>query len=115
MAKKKAVNSEQLAVDSGQAVTAPLYSIGAWSGLPQYRCGLCEFDTLDEPVIIEHVEMHKVGYSAAPPPAPPQIQEQDLERGDSSDSDDVFEVELVELDSTMDAQGNEHKKFTIKE
>jgi len=31
------------------------YEVSEWAGLPQYRCRLCPFDTLDEDVMFDHI------------------------------------------------------------
>jgi hypothetical protein len=117
MAKKKTVSmnppagTSQVPVDIGEgtATTTP-YTVGTWAGKTQYRCVLCAFDTLDEDAIFAHIETHRLG---TPPPTPPQIQSTDLERGE--EVEEVFEVELEEVSSTIDEQGKEHKTFTLKE
>lgn len=127
--KKKTVNSDPLAGGSEQTLK-PEYVSGTWKGIEHYRCELCNYDSFHEKAVLEHlvsrhnseaalerlVELEK---SMTPPPAltpsaadaaPPPIAPQ-LEEG----SEDVFEVELKEVGSTVDAQGNEQKTFTIKE
>lgn len=89
------------------------YTTGTWNGLPHFTCCACAFDTLEEEVMRAHVKGHEtptVAPSVAARHLPP-IEEQDLAENDN----DVFEVELVEIGSTVDAQGNEHKKYTVKE
>lgn len=87
------------------------YVIGTWAGLPQWRCLLCAFDTLDEQEMIEHAEAHGLGTAIFPPEPPPLDPAPDKEGEEA----DVFEVELKEIGSTVDKQGNEHKTFTVKE
>ena len=36
------------------------YILGQWSGLPQYKCRQCPFDSLDEIAILEHIAGHMV-------------------------------------------------------
>jgi hypothetical protein len=56
--------------DPAEIVEGPegqiLYVVGAWNGLPHYRCELCPFDTLDgeEAMVAHYLAMHA-------PPAPP--------------------------------------------
>lgn len=122
--KKKAGDSRQNAEGSGQlsAVSSQqadlkrFYQTGAWAGIPQYRCGLCKFDTLHEHAIIDHLrEVHLIGK------IPPTVAEtstnhdQETNQGADGDLNGVFEVELKEVSTTFDEQGNEHKTFTIKE
>lgn len=45
----------------GTATEARLpYVLDQWSGLPQYRCPHCPFDSLDEGTILEHIAAHLV-------------------------------------------------------
>jgi hypothetical protein len=132
MAKKKEIGSNQLPVVSEEQERPrnDMYTVGTWRGIPQYVCAVCKFDTLDEMVMLRHL-VNKHNSEAAlerlvelekdkpKPPAPsvlwtspPNRESADL--GEKS-AEDVFEVELVEAGSTVDAQGNEHKNFVIKE
>src|SRR5574341_2047842 len=100
MAKKKAVSSEPLSVK--QPTTPPTqevttkgdelpYTIGSWAGKPQYQCKHCEFDSLNFDVMLEHlIVVHVVVpiKEPTPPPAPPQIQQSNLERGESREAAD---------------------------
>jgi hypothetical protein len=124
--KKKAESREQRT--EGVSQKPVTYEVGAWAGMPQWRCLLCGFDTLDENAMFEHIETHKLG---APPPstslkstgtmkaASPQTDPQSAGAGEHGNlgegKDEVFEVELEEVSSTVDEQGNEHKTFTVKE
>ncbi|MFZ5856782.1 MAG: hypothetical protein ACOYZ6_08125 [Chloroflexota bacterium] len=123
MAKKKAESRTQKADGGTQShgdalqtaeSEARTYEVGTWAGLPQWRCSLCGFDTLDEQAMLEHAEAHRL-QAQNPPPSPtpdPSPNSENLGRGEL---EEVFEVELKEIDSTFDEQGNEHKTFTIKE
>lgn len=102
------------------------YEIGMWAGKPHYRCLLCKFDTLNEDVMLGHIRaMHRPRFiperapsvlvadkrgndvtSLTPSPSP---------EGRGGAEDEMFEVELKEVESTIDEQGNEHKTYTIKE
>lgn len=116
---KKAVDSDGLAVGIEQ------YEVKHWKGMPLYVCKVCGWDTLKVDEIGEHVEGHaarSMDADAASTPTPPtstsSVQRptapQQAGRGDE-DGEELFEVELVEVESTVDAQGTERKKFTIKE
>lgn len=129
MAKKK---SDQLSVISDQEIASgeeqgrprndvtasrTPYEVKLWKGLPQYVCVICGFDTLSENAIFTHIEAHQL--APVSPQPPPNLPHPSTSAGTpplrTEEDDGVFEVELIEVDSTMDAQGNEHKKFTIKE
>jgi hypothetical protein len=134
MTKKNKVKSDQLPVVSEEIASREeqerarndMYIVGTWRGLPQYVCAACKFDTLDEVVMLKHlvnkhnseaaleelVELEKAPSTSVPLPPSPLAP---LPKGEGEADDEVFEVELIETDSTVDAQGNEHKKFTIKE
>lgn len=112
--------------DTSTALSASIV-IGTWKGLPQYVCAVCGFDTLNEAVALNHLvdrhnseaalarllEIEKAKSPAATQQPPTQPQTSTF--GEGRNDKDVFEVELIETDSTMDAQGSEHKNFTIKE
>lgn len=57
--------------ESGQAAAQPQdtehYTVGAWKGLPQYRCRHCPFDTLHEKTIRRHVIERHVARPARQP------------------------------------------------
>lgn len=91
------------------------YQTGAWAGIPQYRCTLCNFDTLHKDVMIDHLQVvHHIGKKAVVPSATAANNDV-TDQGADSDLNGMFEIELEEVSSTTDEQGNEHKKFTIKE
>lgn len=95
--------------------TETLYVVGTWAGQPHYTCLNCKFDTLELQVIEQHVVRHRPG-NRTPQTAPRGIDNVDHQAtADSGDLNQVFEVELQEVDSTIDEQGNEHKTYTIKE
>jgi len=35
------------------------YTVGAWSGLPNYSCEICPYATTDRETMIEHVFIHR--------------------------------------------------------
>lgn len=122
--KKNAEGGRQLLVKE-EARDLP-YLLGAWKGVDHYRCRECSVDSFDKKIILQHlVDKHNSEDALAmlvelegttaphltPPPAPPHQESAD---GEGS-VEEVFEVELKEIDSTVDAQGNEHKTFVIKE
>lgn len=132
MVKKKAKGSDQSSVSSEQVVELqepePVpgieeYTKGMWAGRAHYQCKLCTYDVLDnEEKILEHVQlMHH------PRPVPKRASSVLVadKRGndvthqaaseDDGDLNQMFEVELKEVESTTDEQGNEHKTYTIKE
>ena len=118
MAKKnreqRAEGGTQSRGDASQKIKAEArtYEVGTWAGFPQWKCLLCAFDTLDEDAMIAHAEAHRDGtWNQTPPPEPnpPPLPQREEELGE------VFEVELKEIGSTVDEQGNEHKTFTVKE
>ncbi len=59
--------AEAEAVVIAQAPKLP-WTLSTWSGLPQWRCTLCPFDTLDgEDAMIEHIENRHGAIPAAAP------------------------------------------------
>ena len=110
--KAKAVISEQPVV----AVTQPVhYDIGSWAGIPQYRCKLCKFDTLHKDLIEQHIkETHLKVLNPAPSVNATTNNETD-QVSPEGELNGVFEVELKEVSSTTDEEGNERKTYTIKE
>ena len=68
MAKKKnddllSKSSDQQLADSDPQTPAENehYTIGQWAGFEQFRCRHCEFDTLNFPVMVEHLFwMHSI-------------------------------------------------------
>lgn len=97
------------------------YLLGSWKGVDHYRCRKCSVDSFNKKSILQHlVDKHNSEEALAmlvelegppaslrltPPPAPPH----------QESVDEVFEVELKEISTTVDAQGNEHKTFSVKE
>jgi hypothetical protein len=133
---QSSVISEQSSVISGQSsviskppsgtsqssVKEALYTMRIWRGKTQYVCPLCGADTFDKKIMLKHlvnkhdselalVELVRLE-NKTPSQPPPNAESANLGEGNQ---EDVFEVELVETGSTVDAQGNEHKTFTIKE
>lgn len=127
MVKKKKSAEEKLSAISGQLLVDEEarelpYLLGAWKGVDHYRCRECSVDSFEKKSILQHlVDKHNSEEALAmlvelegkptPPPAPLHQENAD---GEGS-VDEVFEVELKEIDSTVDAQGVEHKKFVVKE
>lgn len=114
---KKAKDSERKAEDAKEpevpkADVIQEYAVGAWAGKPHYTCMLCLYDTLDESMMLRHIQaVHH------PLPAPKRGNDVTHQAANEDDGDlnGMFEVELVEVESTTDEQGNEHKIYTIKE
>lgn len=134
MVKRKAKGSDQSSVNSEQVVEMqepePVpgieeYTKGMWAGKPHYTCALCLYDTLDESMMLQHIQM--VHHPQHPIKRTPSILIADKRgneitltpnsspEGREEDEDGMFEVELEEVESTTDEQGNEHKIYTIKE
>lgn len=93
---------------------ARTYEVGTWAGLPQWRCLLCGFDTLDEQAMLEHAGEH-AGSPQRVDLTPEQNPPLPFPAVEGGEEEGVFEVELKEIGSTVDEQGNEHKTFTVKE
>ena len=101
----------------------PLYEERDWRGKSLLICPLCKADTFDRLTMLRHlVDAHDselalvqlVDMEGSLPASASPIasdQEQQSERGDG----DVFEVELIEINPTIDAHDHEHTKYTIKE
>ena len=109
---------EEHNLERGVDATTTPYEVGSWSGLPQYRCLLCKFDTLNEDTIFKHIEeTHQLGKQQSPSVLVADKRGNDVTDQVSSEGDlnGMFEIELKEVSSTTDEQGNEHKTFTIKE
>lgn len=128
---KKTKRSDQSSVISDQTAARELatkqlkakeelaYVVGNWAGLPHFSCVHCGFDTLDEAAMLEHIEAHRLGTVNLPPdltpnPTPAPSPFSTNENGEGGQAD-VFEVELEEIGSIVDEQGDEHKTFTVKE
>lgn len=113
--KQEAVSPEQLTVINDQE--AALYEVGQWAGKPHYKCLLCKFDTLEEDVILIHIQTHFGGSQTKPSVLAADKRGNDVMDQVTSDGDlnGMFEVELKEVDSAIDEQGNEHKTYTIEE
>lgn len=122
MVKKKAVSSEQDAVvELQEPVPTKEYTAGEWAGHAHYQCSLCPFDVLDdEGKMLEHIQL-KHRPHAAPRHAPSVFladkhgNDVTDQVADAGDLNNVFEVELKEVGSSTDEQGNKHKTYTIKE
>lgn len=107
----------------------PLYEEQDWRGKRLLVCPLCKADTFEKIVMLKHlVDAHDselalvelVGMEENDPTptpstlraSPPNSESTNLGEKEQSD---VFDVELVETGSTVDAQGNERKTYTVKE
>lgn len=122
MVKKKQKKTEvPEATESPEATRE--YEVGEWAGRAHYRCRLCAFDVVDSELnMLAHIQLkHR---PRRVPRRAPSVFVADKRGNDVSDTvvDDedgglngVFEVELKEVDSTIDEQGNEHRTYTIKE
>lgn len=102
--KQKAVSSAQPAASDEQNKAEAPYELGAWSGMPLYKCKLCRFDTLSQEKIIAHLEEHRLGKISTQQQPPSQ-----------EVPGEVYEIELKEIDSNVDQDGNVHKTYTVKE
>ena len=71
----RAVQDDQQAAPVVVAQVSDLpWTMSTWSGLPQWRCSLCPWDTLEgEDAMIEHIE----GNHGGVPPPPPLVQAYD--------------------------------------
>lgn len=66
MARKKTQTTTVLPIPEAPFVQKENYKIGLWAGIPQYRCDLCAFDTLEGSDILRHLnEVHGVGTTSA--------------------------------------------------
>lgn len=99
MVKKKAPKKRTATVRSKAEWTT-----AEWNGHPQFVCAYCRFDVLDDVEKMKrHIEdVHRGKQAASAQSLPAKV-------------DDVFEVELKEIDSTVDPDGNVHKTYTVKE
>ena len=67
------------------------YSTGEWSGLPQYACLGCAFDTLNLDDMLEHLVLQHSPVS--------QLQEpQTNQPAEAKDEQDFYEISLEEVD-----------------
>ena len=120
---RSAVSDQESAV-SGQrteeAQPAALYEVKDWKGKALCVCPLCGFDTLMKIKMLQHLvgkhdsELALVALVDLEKDSPSPLPLVPEGRGKEQPGD-VFEVELVEIGSAMDAQGNEHKTFSVKE
>lgn len=104
----------------------PLYEVKSWRSREMFVCPLCGADTFQKLLMLRHlvakhdselalvelVELEKIDPHRRSAPPPQNSESSNL--GENKQGD-VFEVDLVETDSTVDAQGDEHKTYTIKE
>ncbi len=64
---------EEILVASDQVKSEPLWVMGQWADMPQWRCSFCPFDTLDgEAVMLAHWQAEHA--PPAPVVTPPTIQ-----------------------------------------
>jgi len=79
-----------------------LYSVGKWSGQPQYKCNLCRFDCMREETILAHIEqVHFPVFLSEPARKPGGILIADkhgnVVNPDEPDLVGVYEVDLEEV------------------
>lgn len=91
----------------GQPVEEPaqieqLYSVGEWSGQPQYKCQLCKFDCMRQETILAHIEqVHFPAFLSEPARKPSGILVAD-KNGNVVNPDEqalvgVYEINLEEV------------------
>lgn len=133
MEKKKAVTKKKAASTKAkktvakktEAEAAPAtneatlgYTVGEYMGYPHYKCSSCAFDVVNhEWKMLRHIRTTHMPQQA--PPVSPSVLMAD-KQGDEVPSsapepEGVVNLQLEEVDSYIDAQGVEHKSFTIKE
>ena len=84
------------------AVVEQLYSVGEWSGQPQYKCKLCQFDAMRPDAILRHIEqVHFPKFLSEPARTPSGILVAD-KNGNVVDQSEqhlvgVYEVDLEEV------------------
>ena len=99
MAKRQKKDGQQL---EEPAVVEQLYSVGEWSGQPQYKCKLCPFDCMRQEAILSHIEqVHFPKFLSEPARTPSGILVAD-KNGNVVDQDEqhlvgVYEVDLEEV------------------
>ncbi len=104
-------NSDQITVDiqveADKLLARDQYVTGTWAGQPHYECNACEYDTLDELEMLNHlVNKHNseqaleilVALEPTPPPATPQMAT-NAQSGEGSSNQEVYEIQLKEDDS----------------
>ncbi|MGE5553297.1 MAG: hypothetical protein ACM3XZ_05160 [Betaproteobacteria bacterium] len=65
------MSKKKRAAEDSQPAEERQYDLGQWNGLPQYRCRLCPFDTLDEAAMKRHIEeRHTVRPATVPVEVP---------------------------------------------
>jgi hypothetical protein len=125
MAKKKHQQNEAPSGDIPET-TRRNYKIASWKNKDLFQCSLCRFDSFerkemlkhlvskhnDELALVELVELEGNLTSSALQASPAHAA---MPHAGEGEQGEVFEVELVETDTTVDAHGNEHKTFTVKE
>lgn len=90
------------------------YIIGEWRGHAHYACKLCPYDVLDnEQAMIDHVKLHQA--RPGEPARPVEVQEPERVLPNDEAAAGIFEIELEEIGSSVDENGDVHKTFTIKE
>jgi hypothetical protein len=83
----------------------PKYILKPWKGMQHYECTLCSFDTFSTSAIFDHIASHQL--VSRKPVQPVEAQQNPEQAGEA------FEVELEELSSFTDAEGNQHKQYTL--
>lgn len=86
MSKKKTKKQEE-------AESLP-YEIKAWSGLPLYCCALCQFDTLSEDALFEHLASQHFEPTIANNEFPAQSTSDAVVENEMANG--VFEIDLKE-------------------
>ncbi len=101
-------------------ISQPLYEEQNWRGKTLLVCPLCKADTFDRVVMLQHLvdahdsELALVKLLDLEKDIPAEKHLPAVETPENGNNN-VFEVELVETGSTVDAQGNERKTYTVKE
>jgi hypothetical protein len=121
MAKKKHQQNEAPSGDIPET-TRRNYKIASWKNKDLFQCSLCRFDSFERKEMLKHlVNKHNDELALAELVelegnllTSSALQASPAHAGEGEQGE-VFEVELVETDTTVDAHGNEHKTFTVKE
>lgn len=88
MAKRKQLRPEEVRLTEPGPVDEQLYTVGEWSGLPQYVCKFCGFDSMREAAMRDHIDTHFP--SSQPLTEPGKIQTDEQLIG-------VYEINLEEV------------------
>ncbi|PKN91106.1 MAG: hypothetical protein CVU44_21045 [Chloroflexi bacterium HGW-Chloroflexi-6] len=105
MAKRVKHESQQL---KEPAVIEQLYTVGEWSGQPQYRCGLCQFDCMRQEAILQHIEqVHFPKFLSEPAKRPSGILVADKNGNVVSQEQNLVGVYEVDLKEVLNNATNE--------